>query len=74
MNVAKICRIGYHEEKAQSTDSHKAARTGPPWFLGICGGWLFLFRELGSTGNYLGDLGSKLIVFSFGDLVSTVKK
>ena len=25
---------------------------GPPWVLGILGEWLFVFRELGSTGNY----------------------
>ena len=41
---------------------------GPPGVLGIWGEWLFIFRELGSTGNYfrgpreqahiLGDLGS----------------
>ena len=30
--------------------------------LGIWGEWPFVFRKLGSTGNYLGDLGSKLIV------------
>ena len=37
--MAKICRIGYHEEKAQSTDSHKTARTGPQGFGGD--GYLF---------------------------------
>ena len=25
---------------------------GPPGVLGILGEWLFIFRELGSTGNY----------------------
>ena len=41
---------------------------GPPGVWGIWGEWLFIFRELGSTGNYfrgaweqahnLGDIGS----------------
>ena len=25
---------------------------GPPGVLGIWGEWVFIFRELGSTGNY----------------------
>ena len=41
---------------------------GPPGVSGIWGEWLFIFRELGSTGS----LGSKLIVF--GDLRSPAKK
>ena len=35
---------------------------GPPGVLGIWGEWLFIFRELGSTGNYFRELGSKFIV------------
>ena len=27
LNLTKISHLGYHEEKAQSTDSHKTART-----------------------------------------------
>ena len=35
---------------------------GPPGVWGSWGEGLFIFRELGCTGNYLGDLRSKLIV------------
>ena len=35
----------------------------PPGVLGIWGEWLFIFRELGSTGNYFQAFGSKFIVF-----------
>ena len=34
----------------------------PSGVLGICGEGLLIFRELGSTGNYFRDLGSKLKV------------
>ena len=57
--MAKICRIGYHEEKAQSTDSHKTVRTGPQGFGGG-GGYLFS-GNLGALVINSGDLGSKLI-------------
>ena len=43
-----------------------------PWVLGIWGEWLFLFRELGSTGNYFRGSGEQ--AHSFGDLGSSVKK
>ena len=49
-------------------------KVGPPGVLGIWGEWLFIFRELGSTGNYfrgareqahnLGDIGSLVISLS----------
>ena len=34
--------------------------------------WLFIFRELGSTGNYFQGFGEQ--AHSFGDLGSTAKK
>ena len=40
----------------------------------IWGEWLLIFRELGSTGNYFRNLGSKLIVFGFGVPCKKVKK
>ena len=35
---------------------------GPPGVLGIWGEWLFIFKELGSTGIIFRHLGSKFIV------------
>ena len=40
--------------------------------LGIWGEWLFIFRELGSTGNYFQGFGEQ--AHSFGDLGSPAKK
>ena len=45
---------------------------GPPGVLGICGGWLFIFRGLGSTGNYL--RGAREKAHNFGDSGSLAKK
>ena len=45
---------------------------GPPGVLGISGEWSFIFRELGSTGNYL--KGAREQAHNFGDLGSLVKK
>ena len=45
---------------------------GPPGVLGILGEWPFIFRELGSTGNYL--RGAREQAHNFGDLGSLVKK
>ena len=44
----------------------------PPGVLGIWGEWLFIFRELGSTGNYF--RGSREQAHIFGDLGSPAKK
>ena len=44
---------------------------GPPGVLGIWGEWLFIFRELGSTGNYFQGFGEQ--AHSFGDLGSPAK-
>ena len=43
----------------------------PPGVLGIWGEWLFIFRELGSTGNYFQEIGEQ--AHSFGDLRSPAK-
>ena len=45
---------------------------GPPGVLGILGEWLFIFRDLGSTGNYFRGAGEQ--VHSLGDLGSPAKK
>ena len=45
---------------------------GPPGVLGIWGEWLFIFRELGSTGNYF--RGAREQAHTFGDLGSLAKK
>ena len=44
---------------------------GPPGVLGILGEWPFIFRELGSTGNYL--RGAREQAHNFGDLGSLAK-
>ena len=45
---------------------------GPPGVLGIWGEWLFIFRDLGSTGYYFRGAGEQ--AQSFGDLESPAKK
>ena len=45
---------------------------GPPGVLGIWGEWLFIFRELVSTGNYF--RGFREQAHNFGDLGSPAKK
>ena len=50
----------------------KSAPGMPPQVLGIWGEWLFIFRELGSTGNYL--RGAREQAHNFGDLGSLAKK
>ena len=45
---------------------------GPPGVLGIWGEWLFIFRELGSTGNNL--RGVREQAHNFRDLGSLAKK
>ena len=44
----------------------------PPGVLGIWGEWLFIFRDLGSTGNYFRVPGEQ--AHSFGGLGSPAKK
>ena len=45
---------------------------GPPGGLGIWGEWLFIFRELGSTGKYF--RGSSKQAHIFGDLGKPCQK
>ena len=45
---------------------------GPPGVLGICGEWPFIFRELGSTGNYF--RGAREQANNFGAIGSLAKK
>ena len=45
---------------------------GPPGVLGIWGEWLFIFRELGSTGNFFQGFGE--LTHSFEELWSPAKK
>ena len=45
---------------------------GPPEVLGIWGEWLFIFRDLGSTGYYFRGAGEQ--AHSFGDLGSPALK
>ena len=44
----------------------------PSGMLGIWGEWLFIFRELGSTGDYFQGFGDQ--AHSFGDLGRPAKK
>ena len=46
--------------------------SGGPGVLGIWGEWLFIFRDLGSNGNYFRGGGEQ--AHSFGDLGSPTKK
>ena len=48
------------------------ACVGPPGVLGIWGEWLFIFRDLRSTGNYFRGAGEQ--AHSFGDLGSPAKR
>ena len=44
-----------------------------PGVLRICGDGLFIFRELGSTGYYFRELGSKLMVLGIKGALQKVK-
>ena len=44
---------------------------GPPGVLGIWGEWLFIFMELGSTGNYF--RGAREQAHNFRDIWSLAK-
>ena len=50
----------------------KHAKSGPPGVLGIWGEWLFIFMDLGSTGNHFQGFGEQ--ARSFGNLGSPAKK
>ena len=76
------CIAAYDFEKndvRQMIDSCRAnkmicgiCKGGPPGVLGILGEWLFIFRELGSTGNYF--RGAREQAHNFGDIGSLAKK
>ena len=52
--------------------SSKLTNLCPPGVLWIWGEWLFIFRELGSTGNYFQGFGEQ--AHNFGDLGSPAEK
>ena len=61
--------------KPRSTRSHaprSCILVGPPGVSGIWGELLFIFRELGSTGNFFHAFGEQ--AHNFGDLGSSAKK
>ena len=47
-------------------------KLGPPGVMGIWGEWLFIFRDLGSSGYYFRGAGEQ--AHSFGDQGSPAKK
>ena len=57
-SLISMYRIGYFTESVLASSRTKDPepislnRTGPPGVLGIWGERLFIFMELGSTGNY----------------------
>ena len=68
----KISYTGYIAYKILFVQIYMISYWGPPGVLGIWGEWLFIFRELGSTGNYF--KGSREQAHGFGDLGSPAKK
>ena len=50
----------------------RAINIGAPRGFGICGEWLFIFRELVSTGNYFKGSGGQ--AYHFVDLGGPAKK
>ena len=54
------------------SDEYVLDNIGPQGVLGIWGEWLFIFRELGSTGNY--SRGAREQAHNFRDLGSLAKK
>ena len=63
--------LGARTSNCLKTD-HKSSLLGPPGVLGIWGERLFIFRELGSTGNYF--RGAREQAHNFRDLGSLAKK
>ena len=62
-----IVMIGLIENCIREKD-----KWAPPGVLGIWGEWLFIFRDLGSTGYYFRGAGEQ--AHSFRDLGSPAKK
>ena len=66
-------RFGHSKEPSQETILFNMLyRKGPPEVFGIWGEWLFIFRDLESTGNYFQGLWEQ--AHSFVDLGSPAKK
>ena len=61
----------YKFQRTQKCNEFSQAYYWPPWVLGIWGEWLFIFRELGSTGNHFQGFGKQ--AHSFEDLGSPAK-
>ena len=64
-------RVCINSKELENVMSFRRYIIGPMGF-GDLGEWLFIFRELGSTGNYFQGFGQQ--AHSFGDLGSPVKK
>ena len=58
-------RVCINSKQHKNVMSFRQHIIGPSWVLGIWGEWLFIFRELGSTGNYFQRFGEQ--AHSFGD-------
>ena len=71
MGWSSQCRV-YNSAMTLNKSGPSAYSWGPPGVLGIWGEWLFIFRDLGSTGNYFRGAGEQ--THSFGDLVSPAKE
>ena len=65
-------RVCIYSKEHENVISFRRHIIGPPWVLRIWREWLFIFRELGSTGNYFQGFGEQ--AHSFGDLGSPAKK
>ena len=66
---SRVCINSKEHENVMSFQGHII---GPPWVWGFWEEWLFIFRELRSTGNYFQGFGEQ--AHSFGDLGSAAKK
>ena len=64
--------LTYFTSRSKAMLRQESPLMGAPGFFGIWGEWLFIFRELGSTGNYF--RGAREQAHSFGDLGSPAKK
>ena len=62
MNLGRLPNSIFTDDIVGVGADSDSPNNGAPGVLGILGEWLFIFRELGSTGNYFRDLGSKLII------------
>ena len=65
-------RVCINSKEHENVMSFRRHIIGPPWVLGIWGEWLFIFRELGSTGNHFQGFWEQ--AHSFGDFGSPANK